>query len=102
MVALDDGGYDSTSDYDEDTLALIAHEEQCAPAHAEQASEYMGAEHAEKYPSLIAQRVLSAQVTKVEPNQRHNLFHSKGLVKDQIAILVRIIFSGLTTVAKLR
>jgi hypothetical protein len=32
MVVLEDGGYDSASDYDEDTLALIAHDEQQAAA----------------------------------------------------------------------
>jgi hypothetical protein len=56
MIALEDGGYDSASDYDEDTLALIASDEQCA------------ADHAEKYPSLVAHRVLSAQITKAEPD----------------------------------
>jgi hypothetical protein len=76
--AFEDGGYDSASDYDEDTLALIASDEQCAAAPTEQDSEYMAAEHAEKYPSLVAQRVLSAQITKAEADQRHNLFHTKG------------------------
>jgi hypothetical protein len=55
MIALEDGGYDSASDYDEDTLALIASDEQCAAAPMEQDSEYMAAEHAEKYLSLVAQ-----------------------------------------------
>jgi hypothetical protein len=73
MIALEDGGYDSASDYDEDTLALIASDEQCAAAPAEQDSEFMAAEHAEQYPSLVAQRVLSAQITKAEPDQRHKL-----------------------------
>jgi hypothetical protein len=68
MIALEDGGYDATSDDDEDTLALIASDEQCAAAPAEQDSEFMAAEHAEQYPSLVAQRVLSAQITKAEPN----------------------------------
>jgi hypothetical protein len=49
MIALQDGGYDSASDYDEDTLALIAYDEQCVAAPTEQDSEYMDAEHAEKY-----------------------------------------------------
>jgi hypothetical protein len=54
MIALEDGGYDSTSDYDEDTLALIASDEQCAAAPAEQDSKFMAVEHAEQYPSLVA------------------------------------------------
>jgi hypothetical protein len=78
MIALEDGGYDSASDYDEDTLALLASAEQCAAAPTEQDSEYMAAEHAEKYPSLVAQRVLSAQITKAEPDHHHNLFHTKS------------------------
>jgi hypothetical protein len=57
MIALEDGGYNSASDYDEDTLALIAYDEQCAAAPTEQDSEYMAAEYAEKYLSLVAQRV---------------------------------------------
>jgi hypothetical protein len=55
MIALEDGGYDSASDYDEDTLALLASVEQCAAAPTEQDSEYMAVEHAEKYLSLVAQ-----------------------------------------------
>jgi hypothetical protein len=57
----------------------------------EQDSEYIAAEHAEKYLSLVAQRVLSAQITKAEPDQRHNLFHTKGVVKN---CCIRIIIDG--------
>jgi hypothetical protein len=88
MVALADGGYDSASDYDEDTLALIAHDEQQAAATPEASSQYMSAEAAEAYPTMVAQRVLSVQITWAEPNQCHNLFHTKGVVKDRC---VRII-----------
>ena len=91
MIALDDGGYDSASDYDEPTLALIAQDEQCAAATAEQDQQYMAAEHAERYPSMIAHRALSAQVTKAEPSQRNNLFHTKGVVKNRC---IRIIIDG--------
>jgi hypothetical protein len=91
MIALEDGGYNSAIDYDEDTLALIASDEQCAAASTEQDSEYMAAEHAETYPSLVAQRVLSAQINKAEADQRHNLFHTKGMVKDRC---IRIIIDG--------
>jgi hypothetical protein len=68
MIALEDGGHDSASDFDEVTLAPLASDEQCAAAPTEQVSEYMAAEHAEKYPSLVAQRVLSAQITKAKPD----------------------------------
>jgi hypothetical protein len=44
MIALKDGGYDFASDYDEDTLALIAYDEQCAVGPTEQDSEYMATE----------------------------------------------------------
>jgi hypothetical protein len=88
MIALEDGRYDSTSDYDEDTLALIASDEQCAAAPTEQDSEFMAAKHAEQYPSLVAHRVLSAQITKAEPDQRHNLFHTKGMVKDRCICII--------------
>jgi hypothetical protein len=54
MVVLEDGGYDSASDYDEDTLALIAHEEQQAAAPTIADSQYMSAEAAEQYPTLVA------------------------------------------------
>jgi hypothetical protein len=47
MIALEDGGYDSAGDYDEDTLALIASDEQCAATPTEQDSKFMAAEHAE-------------------------------------------------------
>jgi hypothetical protein len=88
VIALEDGGYDSASDYDEDTLALIAYDEQCAAAPMEQDSEYMAAEHAAKYPSLAAQRVLIGQITKAEPDQCHNLFHTKGMVKDHSICII--------------
>jgi hypothetical protein len=91
MVVLEDGGYDSASDYDEDTLALIAHEEQQAAAPTTADSQYMSAETVEKYPTLVAQQVLSVQLTQAEPNQCHNLFHTKGVVKDRC---VRIIIDG--------
>jgi hypothetical protein len=55
MVVLEDGGYDSASDYDEETLALIAHEEQQAATPTVTDSQYMSAEVAEQYPTLVAQ-----------------------------------------------
>jgi hypothetical protein len=63
MVVLEDAGYDSASDYDEDTLALIAHEEQQATTPTTTDSQYMSAEAAEQYPTLVAKRVLSVQLT---------------------------------------
>ena len=45
-------------------------------------TQYMAAENADMYECLVAQRVLSVQVTQAEQNQRHNLFHTKGVVKE--------------------
>ena len=84
MIATEDGGYESTSDYDEETLALIASEEHDGDD-SEQDMQYMAAEDADRYECLVAQRVLSVQVTQAEQNQRHNLFHTKGVVKDVLS-----------------
>src|SRR4051812_28477769 len=43
----------------------------------------MAPDDADKYASLVAQRVLNVQVMKAEQNQRHNLFHTKGMVKER-------------------
>ena len=55
MIAREDGtGYDSASDYDEETLALIAHEENTV-ADLDPEVQCMAAEDAERYESLIVQ-----------------------------------------------
>src|ERR1041384_3033278 len=82
MTITADGGYESSSDYEEETLVLIANEEQGAHDDAHDI-EYMAPDDADKYASLVAQRVLSVQVTKAEQNHRHNLFHTKGVVKER-------------------
>ena len=68
MIATEDGGYEFASDYDEESLALITSEE-----HDEDDSEhemqYMTVEDADGYESLVAEHVLSVQVTQVEQNQ---------------------------------
>ena len=90
MIATEDGGYESTSDYDEETLALITHEEH-GGEDSDHETQYMAAKDADRYECLVAQRVLSVQVTQVEQNQRHNLFHTKGVVKERS---VRVIIDG--------
>ena len=65
MVIKDDGEYSSASDFDKDTLALLA------TNHAgseEQPEEQSGAEDVDHYENLIVQRVLSAQMEKTEQN----------------------------------
>jgi hypothetical protein len=75
LVVKADGEYSSASDFDEDTLALLA-----ANNIASEDEEHIGADVADQYESLIVQRVLSAQMGKVEQNQRHNLFQTKCVV----------------------
>ena len=81
MIATADGGYESASDYDEETLALITREEHGGDD-SDHETQYMAPEDADRYECLVAQRVLSVQVTQAEQNQRHNLFHTKGVVKE--------------------
>ncbi|XP_024310338.1 uncharacterized protein LOC112268650, partial [Brachypodium distachyon] len=90
MIIREDGVYDSASDFDEATYALIAEEEQEDPA-AHHDEELMGAEAADQYLSLIAQRTLSVQMIHAEQNQRHNLFQTKGVIKERA---VHIIIDG--------
>ena len=50
--------------------------------------EQIGAEDADHYESLIVQRVLSAQMEKVEQNQRHTLFQTKCVIKERSRRLI--------------
>jgi hypothetical protein len=45
--------------------------------------EVMGAKTADQYKSLVAQRVLSVQLIKLEHDQRQKLFQTRGVVKDR-------------------
>ena len=78
------------SDYDEETLALITSEEHGGDD-SDHEMQYMAPEDTDMYECLVAQRVLSVQVTQAEQNQRHNLFHTKGVVKEHS---VRVIIDG--------
>jgi len=55
------------------------------------AEEHVAATDADKYESLVVQRVLSTQVAQPEQNQRHTLFHTKGVVQERS---IRIIIDG--------
>ena len=66
MIATEDGGYESASDYDEETLALITREEHGGDD-SDHETQYK-AENADRYESLVAQHVLSEQVTQAEQN----------------------------------
>ena len=52
MIATKDGGYESASAYDEDNLALITSEEHGGDD-SEQETQYMAAEDADMYESLV-------------------------------------------------
>jgi hypothetical protein len=80
MVVKDDGEYSSASDFDEDTLALLAADHVGSEGHLE---EHIDAGEADRYESLIVQRVLSAQMEKAEQNQRHTLFQTKCVIKER-------------------
>ena len=93
MIATEDSGYESASDYDEETLALITSEEHGGD-NSDHETQYMAPEDADMYECLVAQCVLSVQVRQPEQNQRHNLFHAKGVVKERS---VRVIIEGVVT-----
>ncbi|KAK1648844.1 hypothetical protein QYE76_066649 [Lolium multiflorum] len=90
MLVREDGEYDSVSDFDEDTLALIAARDG-ANSDSEREMEVMEADTADQYRSLVAQRVLSVQLSKSEHDQRHNLFQTRGVVKERA---IQIIIDG--------
>ena len=58
-------------------MALITSEEHGGDG-SDRETQYMAAEDANRYEILVAQCVLSVQVTQAEKNQRHNLLHTKG------------------------
>jgi hypothetical protein len=53
--------------------------------------EHVDAMNADKYESLVVQRVLSTQVAQPEQHQCHTLFHTKGVVQERS---IRIIIEG--------
>jgi hypothetical protein len=66
LIVKDDGEYSSASDFDKDTNAFLM------ANHAgseEQQEEHTAVDDAERYESLIVQRVLSTQMEKAEQNQ---------------------------------
>ena len=60
LIVNDDGEYSLASDFDEDTYAMLAADHAGSEGEPE---EHIGAEDAERYESLIVQRVLSAQIS---------------------------------------
>jgi hypothetical protein len=80
LVIRDDGDYSSASDFDVDTLALLAEDHEGNGDHPE---EHIGTSDVDHYESLIVQRVLSTQIESVEQNRRHILFQTKCVIKER-------------------
>ena len=51
-------------------------------------TQYMAPEDADRYECLVAQHVLSVKVTQAEQNLRHNLFRTKGVVKERSVCVI--------------
>jgi hypothetical protein len=54
-----------------------------ATDHAAKTEVHVNPSDADRYENLVAQRVLSTQVAPPEKNQRHTLFHTKGVVQER-------------------
>jgi hypothetical protein len=84
-VVKENGGYSSASDFDDDTLALLAAND---AGKEEPLDEQTDPDDADHYESLIVQRVLSAQMEKGVKNQRHTLFQTKCVIKERSCRLI--------------
>lgn len=91
LIIRDDGGYSSASDFDDETYAMLATDPAGHDEGSDHEEEHVGTKDADKYLRIIVQRVLSAQVSRAEQNQHHNLFQIKGVVKERS---IRIIVDG--------
>ena len=87
MIVREDDEYDSASDYDEEALALLSVQPGNVD-HREKDVQFMAADAADSYKSLVAQRALSVQLSQAEHDQRHNLFQTSGIVKDCVVCII--------------
>ena len=85
MLIRDDGGYSSASDSEDIQQTMLA------TNHADNTELHVDSSAADRYATLVVQRVLSTQVVQDEKHQRHNIFHIKGVVQERA---VRIIIDG--------
>jgi hypothetical protein len=85
MLIRDDGEYSSASDSEDVQHSMLATD------HADNTELHVDSSAADRYANLVVQRVLSTQVVQDEKNQRHNIFHIKGVVQERA---VRIIIDG--------
>jgi hypothetical protein len=76
LLIRDDGEYSSASDFEETQYAMFATD------HAAKVEVNVNPGDADRYESLVVQHVLSTQVVPPEKNQRHTLFHTKGVVQE--------------------
>jgi hypothetical protein len=77
LLIRDNGEYSSASDSEATEHVLLATD------HAAPAEVHVNPGDADRYASLVVQRVLSTQVALPEKNQRHTLFHTKGVVHER-------------------
>jgi hypothetical protein len=77
LLIRDDGEYSSASDSEELEHTLLATD------NAAKTDIHVNPGDADRYESLVVQRVLSTQVAPAEKNQRHTLFHTKGVVQER-------------------
>jgi hypothetical protein len=77
LLIRDNGEYSSTSDSEELEHTLFA------TNNAAKMDIHVNPGDADRYESLVVQRVLSTQVAPDEKNQRHTLFHTKGVVQER-------------------
>ncbi|WVZ97508.1 hypothetical protein U9M48_043035 [Paspalum notatum var. saurae] len=77
LLIRDNGEYSSASDSEETQHVMFATD------HAAKEEVHVDPSDADRYESLVVQRVLSTQVAQPENNQRHTLFHTKGVVQER-------------------
>ncbi|WVZ89884.1 hypothetical protein U9M48_036233 [Paspalum notatum var. saurae] len=77
LLIRDNGEYSSASDSEETQHVMFATD------HAANEEVYVDPSDADRYESLVVQHVLSTQVAQPENNQRHTLFHTKGVVQER-------------------
>ena len=82
LLIRDNGEYSSASDSEEPQHVMFATD------HAANGEVHVDPSDADRYESLVVQRVLSTQVAQPENNQRHTLFHTKGVVQERSILII--------------
>jgi hypothetical protein len=77
LLIHDNGEYSSSSDSEELEDTLVA------TNNAAKKDIHVNPGDADRYESLVVQRVLSTQVAPAEKNQQHTLFHTNGVVQER-------------------